>query len=107
LEASDIKLAVGDRYTIRLEGKGGAGYSWDFAVEGEKEVIVVKVATSQPPVAKLPGDPPPALLPVSTIVTMTGTAAGQVFLILRLRRKWEVSKTPLDERTFKVTVVDS
>jgi hypothetical protein len=99
-----IELAVGQKHSFTLEGLGGAGYTWEYSIEGDQDVVAISVTQLGQPPQATPGGLPPDSFSLDTQVTITGLTPGRVILRLQLRRSWERDKPPLKEQVLRIRV---
>jgi predicted secreted protein len=101
-EPLELRLKVGEKHRMRLEGLGSAGYDWNLELEGPEDVIswLLEPAGEAPPPAAQPGGLPPDNTSLSKMLIITALRPGQAKLILTSRRPWE-KETP-DRETIRL-----
>lgn len=90
----------GESFEITLEGKGTAGYEWQYKTNREE---IISVEQKKQPLKRsrsiLPGSS------TDEVFTVTGLKAGNVTLHFYLIRTWEDdSVEPKDEKKIKIQV---
>jgi predicted secreted protein len=100
----EIRLGAGETHELTLRGLGGAGYSWQFEVDGPEGVLEIRRVPSGPPSPPAePGGPPPATTAPPEVFELRGAGAGRVTVRFALRRSWE-DVPPLEEEELDVVV---
>jgi predicted secreted protein len=91
----ELRLKVGEKHRMRLEGLGSAGYDWNLELEGPEDVIrwLLEPAGEAPAPAAAPGGLPPDNTSPGKMLIITALRPGQTKLILTSRRPWE-KETP-------------
>lgn len=101
--ALEITLRVGETYTLPLQGRGSAGYSWNYTISGDRNAVEVLVeGASAPP---QPGGKPPPTGSAQERLVLKAKEPGKATVELALRRSWEKNRSPLSELRILVTVV--
>lgn len=73
-----IELKVGESYTLRLKGMGSAGYTWEYAVNGDTRAInVLHETVGERPEAP-PGGPPPDNYSLDHLFTIQALVPGRL-----------------------------
>lgn len=93
-------INTGESFEITLEGKGTAGYEWQYKTNRED---IIAVEQKKQPVKRsrsiLPGSS------TDEVFTVTGLKAGNVTLHFYLVRTWEDDAVePKDEKKIKIQV---
>ena len=93
-------INTGESFEISLEGKGTAGYEWQYKTNWED---IIEVEQKKQPVKRsrsiLPGSS------TDEVFTVTGLKAGNVTLHFYLVRTWEDDAVePKDEKKIKIQV---
>lgn len=99
-----IQLKVGETYTLRLPGRGSAGYAWEHHIVGNEQTLSV---TQEGVREKLPGevdDRMPSSYSADILLSIRALEPGHATLHLQLRRPWEKDRPPLNMHTLEVTV---
>ena len=100
---TDVKLTTGETYTVILQGLGTAGYTWEYATEGDQDAVTVKEGSEvdRPPQGSLP-----QTFEAQLAYSITAVKQGKVELRFFLHRVWEKGKPPLKEEDYTITVSD-
>ncbi|MDH6126502.1 protease inhibitor I42 family protein [Kitasatospora sp. GP82] len=98
-QSTAIRLRTGERYVVRLPGRGTAGYTWTSRVEGDSNALAVSVTTA--PASEIAGRPIGAS--VDELAVLDALHPGRATVHLEQRRVWE-QKPPLDHRVLDITV---
>ena len=104
MEARNISLRRGETQKVNLGGLGGAGYIWEFSVEGPPNIVEVsteQLDTSAPPP---PGGYPPNSSSTDTILVIKALNSGKIQIKLSLRRPWEQNKPPLKQLSLQLEI---
>ena len=98
LQKHHIALKVGQQYTHRLKGRGTAGYSWEYTLEGSPALIEISRESGLLPqhLDIQPGSTPPGSASADELVRIQSLAPGNVTLHFAQRRIWEVGRAPLN-----------
>jgi predicted secreted protein len=104
LEARRINLKVGETYQLKLEGLSGAGYTWEYFIEGPQGIINISREKLGVPPELPPGGPPPDSFEREDLFTITAMEPGIIQVRLFLHRPWERDKPPLRELCLKILV---
>lgn len=104
LETHEINLRVGDTHKSQIGGLGSAGYGWDYAVEGDPDIVTVSIESLPPPLPPPPGGTPPDTYSAEQLVVITAEAPGEATVRLLLRRPWEHDKPALREIRFEISI---
>ena len=99
-----VELKVGEKYTLRLKGRAGAGYTWKHTIKEAGKVVAV--STEMLDYLQLTGKgriPPPGYS-LDELVTIQALSPGHATIYLALSRSWEKNKPPLEEQTLEVYV---
>lgn len=101
---TDVKLVTGETYTVALQGSASGGYTWEYAMEGDKEAVVVeeKSTANRPPQGSLP-----QTYEAQLAYLITGAKQGRVKLRFFLHRVWEKGKPPVREESYAITVAEA
>ncbi len=100
-----IQLNVGETYTLRLPGRGSAGYAWEHhTVSSSQAVSVIQEGVREKPVDGVE-DRTPSSHSADILFRIHALEPGQVTLHLQLRRPWEKDRPPLSRHTLEVTVL--
>jgi predicted secreted protein len=99
---AEIALRPGETYALPLQGGGSAGYSWSYAVSGDRNAVEVRIEGPREP-PDLSGDRP-AAGSVEERLVVTAVSPGRVNIELAHRRSWEKDKPPLAKQTVVVSV---
>jgi predicted secreted protein len=90
-----VELHVGETTTVRLAGRGTAGYRWTAVVSSD----AVSVSVSPAPGGRsLPGSAS------DEIATIEARHPGEATVTLEQRRSWENRAEPVDRHVLKITV---
>lgn len=98
---SQLAVKVGQAHTLRLAGKGTAGYIWTCDVSGDSESVSVSRRTEPPAPgveSKMVG------FSADELFDIRGLSAGRATLTLALRRPWERNRPPLEDHVVHVAV---
>ena len=101
MEAYKLTLHTGSVHSRTLSGLGSAGYDWDFAIEGPRDILSVSEETITPANISLP-----ATFDNDHIFTIKALKQGKARVRLYLHRSWEHNKPPLEEIIIDVLVID-
>lgn len=102
-----IDLKVGQLYTHRLKGRGSAGYSWEFRLEGSSSIVEISRGpgmTAETIDLPEPGSLPPGSASVDELVRIQSLAPGRARLRCSQRRIWEVGRPPLREEIIDIAI---
>jgi predicted secreted protein len=99
-----IELKVGERYVLKLQGLGAAGYTWEYAVEGVGNVVAVSKETSDAPPQTETGELLPPGYSRDELVTIKALEPGHITIRFVQRRPWEKDKPPLKEHVLEVYI---
>ncbi len=99
-----IELKVGEKYTLRLKGLAGAGYTWKHTIEETGKVVAVSMEMSDHLQLIEKGRALPPGYNLSELVTIQALSPGHATIHLALSRSWEKNKPPLEEHTLEVYV---
>jgi predicted secreted protein len=99
---NDITLRPGETFSLALQGRGSAGYSWTYELSGAQNAIEVRIAGANPPAH--PPAHPPAGGSLDQQLIIRAIAAGEAQVQLFQRRSWERDKPPLAQHLLKVIV---
>jgi predicted secreted protein len=99
---TDITLWPGETFSLPLQGRGSAGYSWSFEVSGAKNTIEVRIAGASPP--PHPPTQAPQAGSLDQQLVVKAIAAGEAQIQVVQRRSWERDKPPLAQHLVKVVV---
>jgi predicted secreted protein len=99
-----VELKVGEKYTLRLKGLAGAGYTWKHTIEEAGEVVSVSTEMSDHLQRVEKGRAAPPGYNLSQLVTIQALSPGHATIHLALSRSWEKNKPPLEEHTIEVYV---
>ncbi len=99
-----VELEAGGQYTCTLPGKASAGYLWEHTVEGMSDVVDITEITAEPLSSERQGGVSRAGYSADVQFTITARVPGDVIIRFKLRRQWETSKPPVDERVLRVIV---
>lgn len=102
--ATRVELTVGERWEVRLPGRGAAGYQWFCEMAGPPEVVDVALVQLPPPSAPKAGGEPPQGGSYDEVVQVRALRPGTVSLSLTQRRSWETGKAPLRQHSIQVVV---
>ncbi len=99
-----VELKVGEKYTLRLRGLAGAGYTWKHTIEEAREVVSVSMEMSDHLQLIEKGKALPPGYNLSQLATILALSPGHATIHLALSRSWEKNKPPLEEHTIEVYV---
>jgi predicted secreted protein len=97
-----IALRPGETYTLALEGRGSAGYSWSYTVSGDRNAVEVRIEGLRESPHISGGRP--AAGSVQEQLVVTAVSLGAVFIELAQRRSWEKDQSPLAQQTVVISV---
>jgi predicted secreted protein len=103
----EIELRVGQQYTHRLTGRGSAGYSWEYSLEGSPTIVQISREPGMRPDhmdLPEPGDAPPGSASVDELVRIRSLAPGRARLRCAQRRIWEIGRPPLREEIIDIDI---
>jgi predicted secreted protein len=97
---SELRLNVGETYTLRLKNLASAGYIWNYSMEGDEHAASVSKAV------------PDTMPNVASAGTFNGEQGfviqaqkpGNIIYHFALRRSWEKDKPPAQAFTLEVHV---
>lgn len=95
-----LQLRVGDDVTLRLPGRGTAGYSWVYEASGAVAALSVSHTT-----APLPLSEPPRTGSADEVFLLHGLSPGRVELHFELRRTWDQAAPAAGQRDYVIDVV--
>jgi predicted secreted protein len=98
-----LNLSVGDRRTIRLPGRGTAGFAWSVAVDNPQIAGVSSIGTARPE---------PSSNPASggfsasrdELFEVTALSPGETAIHFVQSRPWERNKPSLASTDYKIVV---
>jgi predicted secreted protein len=99
-----VTVKVGEVHSIRLRGRGSAGFVWDLSIEGPPGVVSVTHTTVGNRPSAAPGGPPPSSYSLDDQFQLKGESPGSVRLHFVQHRPWETEKPPASEFDIEVTV---
>jgi predicted secreted protein len=98
-----IKLKVGETYSFSVDGLGGAGYNWDYAIEQGHDVVTISQHSHAVPPKPKPGDIPSNFeAKIEYAIKAIKPGAAQVKFYLH--RVWEKNKAFLRETVVHIEV---
>jgi predicted secreted protein len=99
-----IELKVGERYVLKLQGLGAAGYTWEYTVEGIGKVVAVSKDRSDASPQTETGEPLPLGYSREELVTIKALEPGHITIRFVQHRPWEKDKPPLKEHVLEVYI---
>ena len=103
-----LELGIGDTHSIRLQGRGTAGYEWSYNIEGEKGVIQISQGSAYGHDINSDQNDDKQLAVgqgIDEIFVIQGIRRGRVIVHFLQRRPWEIDAPPLDKAGVEVIVL--
>ncbi|MFI5059599.1 MAG: protease inhibitor I42 family protein [Candidatus Acidiferrales bacterium] len=98
-----LDLSVGERHTVRLRGRGTAGYAWSAAVDDPRIASVTFVGTA-PLEPSAETGAPGFSASRDEIFEVVALAPGGTMLHFTQSRPWEKNKSPLASSDYAIVV---
>ncbi|HYW66779.1 MAG TPA: protease inhibitor I42 family protein [Candidatus Dormibacteraeota bacterium] len=98
-----LDLSVGDRHTVRLHGRGTAGYAWSAIVDDPQIASVTFMGTA-PPESSTATGAPGFSASRDEIFQVIALAAGGTTLHFTQSRPWEKNKPPITSADYAIVV---
>jgi len=99
-----VSLKVGEKLTLRFRGRGSAGYSWSYTVEGDPDVVSVTAEPPDMPIADSTRNLPPSTGSADELFTVLAIEPGSATIHFSQRRAWEPNRPSLSEHALQVFV---
>lgn len=96
-EERRINLKVGETYRLELRGLSSAGYTWEYTIDGLKEIV--NISTEM--IGDIPK--PSQSFDRHKVFNITAMHHGTTHVRIFLRRSWE-NKPPLKELSLIISV---
>lgn len=99
---TSITLRPGETFSLPLQGRGAAGYSWVHEASGVKDAVEVRIEGSGKPPHL--ADQPPNAGSVAERLVVKAISPGEVTVQLSQKRSWERDKPALAQHVLKIVV---
>jgi VCBS repeat-containing protein len=103
-----IELGIGDTHSIRLQGRGTAGYEWSYNIEGEHGIIEISHGSGYVHDVNSDKNDDKQLAvgqSIDEIFVIQGIRRGRAIVHFLQRRPWEIDAPPLDKADVEVIVL--